>query len=63
MSMSINDYLLDQAETEIKLILETAESEKDALNDLMQSNINISPEEAEKRIEKHYYSTQKKGSK
>ena len=58
--MSMDDYLLDQAETEIRLILETAEDEEDAFNDLMESSINISPEEAEKRIEKYYYSTQQK---
>jgi hypothetical protein len=58
--MSMDDYLLDQAETEIRLILETAEDEEDAFNDLMDSSINISPEEAEKRIEKYYHSTQQK---
>ena len=55
MSMSMDDYLLDQAESEIKLILETAEGEEDAFRSLIESSINISPEEAEKRVEKYFF--------
>ena len=60
MSMSMDDYLLDQVESEIKLILETSEGEEYAFRSLMESSINISPEEAEKRVEKYFFNSSDK---
>jgi hypothetical protein len=58
--MSMDDYLLDQVESEIKLILETSEGEEYAFRSLMESSINISPEEAEKRVEKYFFNSSDK---
>ena len=60
MSMSMDDYLIDQAETEIRLTLETAEDEEEAFRSLMESSINISPEDAEKRVEKYFFNSSDK---
>ena len=54
MSMNMDDYLLDEAESEIRLILETSKSEEDAFSSLMESNLLISENEANKRIDKFF---------
>ena len=59
MSMSEDDYLLDEAESEIKLILETSENEDEAFSSLTESNLLISENEANRRVEKFFSANEK----